>query len=78
MPVMDGLEATKAIRLNLLGKQPQIIAMTANALPEDRERCLREGMNDYISKPVKLEELLTILENSAVRIHKTKKAEVRS
>jgi len=78
MPVMDGLEATKAIRLNSLGKQPQIIAMTANALPEDRERCLREGMNDYISKPVKLEELLTILQNSAARIHKTKKAEVRS
>lgn len=61
MPQMDGLEATRMIRL-CLNKQPVIIAMTANILQGDREECLRSGMDDYISKPVKLEELVNILE----------------
>ena len=54
MPMMDGLEATQAIR-NSNTKQPFIIAMTANAMPEDREDCLKAGMNDYLSKPINLE-----------------------
>ncbi|HEX8378649.1 MAG TPA: response regulator, partial [Pedobacter sp.] len=61
MPEMDGLEATKMIRL-CLSVQPTIIAMTANTLQGDRDMCIRAGMDDYISKPVKLEELVNVLE----------------
>jgi CheY-like chemotaxis protein len=61
MPEMDGLEATRQIRLRA-GVQPVIIAMTANAMPGDREECMQAGMNDYISKPVKLEILVERLE----------------
>jgi len=57
MPIMDGLEATRQIRL-LDGDQPVIIAMTANAMQGDREECMQAGMDDYISKPVKLEILV--------------------
>jgi CheY-like chemotaxis protein/signal transduction histidine kinase len=61
MPLMDGLEATRMIRL-CLKAQPVIIAMTANAMQGDRELCIQSGMDDYLSKPVELEELLRILE----------------
>jgi signal transduction histidine kinase/CheY-like chemotaxis protein/streptogramin lyase len=61
MPVMDGYEATEKIR-ERKGKQPIIIAMTANAMQGDREKCLEAGMDDYISKPIKLEDLVEILE----------------
>ncbi len=64
MPEMDGLEATRKIRA-LSGKQPLIIAMTANAMQGDREMCLQAGMNDYISKPVNLDELVSVLEKRA-------------
>ncbi|MEO6522029.1 MAG: response regulator [Mucilaginibacter sp.] len=60
MPMMDGLEATQMIR-NSKMKQPVIIAMTANAMPEDKEDCLKAGMNDYLSKPVHLESFLSAL-----------------
>jgi CheY-like chemotaxis protein len=60
MPEMDGLEATRIIR-NSKGSQPVIVAMTANAMVGDREECLAVGMNDYLSKPVNLEELISIL-----------------
>jgi CheY-like chemotaxis protein len=65
MPEMDGLEATKMIRV-CLSEQPVIIAMTANTLQGDREICLRAGMDDYISKPVNLEELVNLLEKWAI------------
>jgi CheY-like chemotaxis protein len=62
MPEMDGLDAAKKIREKWLeGERPKIIAITAYALQGDRERCLAAGMDDYISKPVKLEELQVIL-----------------
>ena len=67
MPEMDGLEATRMIRV-CLENQPVIIAMTANAMQGDREECLRNGMDDYISKPVNLEELVIILEKWAVQV----------
>jgi CheY-like chemotaxis protein len=67
MPFKDGLEATRQIRL-LEGDQPVIIAMTANTLQGDREECLEAGMDDYISKPVKLEMLMERLEVWATRV----------
>ncbi len=57
MPVMDGLEASMRIRKNKQIKQPTIIALTANAMSDDRERCMRAGMDDYLSKPITLESL---------------------
>jgi len=65
MPEMDGLEATKMIRV-CLDDQPVIIAMTANTLQGDREECLRAGMDDYIGKPVRLDELVNLLEKWAI------------
>jgi signal transduction histidine kinase/ligand-binding sensor domain-containing protein/ActR/RegA family two-component response regulator len=61
MPELDGLQATRLIRDNGL-KQPVIIALTANAMQGDREECLEAGMDDYISKPVRLDELMNLLE----------------
>lgn len=57
MPEMDGLEATRIIKKLQLGDRtlPIIIAMTANALQEDRERCFEAGMDDFIAKPISLE-----------------------
>ena len=52
MPVMNGVEATQAIRADSLNRDTPILAMTANAFDEDRPLCLDAGMNDHISKPV--------------------------
>jgi PAS domain S-box-containing protein len=63
MPVMDGLEATRRIRkISSLQRTP-IIALTALAMKGDRERCLKAGMNDYISKPVELKTLNQIIQS---------------
>ncbi|MBV7337796.1 response regulator [Chloroflexi bacterium TSY] len=62
MPEMDGVEATRRIRQAWSpSEQPQIVAMTANALPGDKERYYAEGMVAYISKPIRLEDLQSVL-----------------
>ena len=61
MPEMDGFEATKAIRkMQDLRKVP-IIALTAKAMKDDREKCLAAGMSDYISKPLNVQQLLSLM-----------------
>lgn len=60
MPEMDGITATQTIRMNGFSDLP-IIAMTAEAMKGDRERCLAAGMNDYISKPIKREKIFDIV-----------------
>jgi len=64
MPEVDGIEATKTIRMQS-GEQPIIIAMTANAMQGDKEDCLRAGMDDYISKPFKPQEVMVLIEKWA-------------
>ncbi|VVB63377.1 Methanogenesis regulatory histidine kinase FilI [uncultured archaeon] len=62
MPEMDGIEAAKKIH-EKLSARPKIIAITAYALQGDREKCIAAGMDDYITKPVKIEELQAVLES---------------
>jgi CheY-like chemotaxis protein len=65
MPEMDGLTATRHIRRELsYAQQPRVIAMTANAMQGDREMCLAAGMDDYVSKPIRIEELVEALSKS--------------
>lgn len=74
MPGMDGLEATQCIRYDWAeDKQPYIIAMTANALAGDREKYLAHGMDDYVSKPVRVEELVSALYRCPARKVQTNK-----
>jgi CheY-like chemotaxis protein/HPt (histidine-containing phosphotransfer) domain-containing protein len=68
MPEMDGFEASREItRRWPADRRPRIVAMTANALQGDRELCLAAGMDDYMSKPIRVEELMAALERSAPR-----------
>ena len=63
MPVMDGLEASVAIARHFgAGGRPHIIALTAAALAEERQRCIDAGMDDYVSKPIVVEKLIEALE----------------
>ncbi len=63
MPGMNGLDATAAIRAHEkeTGRQTPIIAITAHAMRGDRERCLDAGMDGYVSKPIRLDELRRVL-----------------
>lgn len=67
MPEMDGLEATRLIRQKQY-QQPIIVALTANVMTEDREACRKAGMDDYLSKPIKLDLLVALLEKWAVEL----------
>jgi two-component system sensor histidine kinase/response regulator len=62
MPVMDGLQATQLIREHFSQESLPIVAMTANAVADERERCLGAGMNDHIAKPIDLDELFLVLD----------------
>jgi CheY-like chemotaxis protein len=69
MPEMDGLEATRHICEQWPPEErPYIIAMTANALTGDAERCMAAGMDAYISKPVQLEKLVAALEGARTAV----------
>jgi signal transduction histidine kinase/CheY-like chemotaxis protein len=67
MPEMDGLEATRRIIERWNGDRPRIVAMTAEAMSGDRERCLAAGMDDYITKPIRVEELVAAIERTPRR-----------
>jgi CheY-like chemotaxis protein len=60
MPELDGLEATRRIRRQP-GAQPKVVALTANAMPSDRAACMDAGMDDYMAKPIRLEDLAELL-----------------
>lgn len=66
MPEMDGLEATRQIKASRT-EQPRIIAMTANATQGDREMCLAAGMDDYIAKPIHVDELVSALTRAGTK-----------
>ena len=68
MPEMDGLEATRYIRAHF-DRQPVIIAMTANAMVEDREECIKAGMDNYLAKPLKIETLISMLRETKFPEH---------
>jgi PAS domain S-box-containing protein len=70
MPEMDGFEATRLIRKQeeRIGRRVPIVAMTANAMNGDREACLKAGMNDYLAKPIRAEELDAILKKWIERV----------
>ncbi len=68
MPEMDGLEASRRITGKWpAGERPRIVAMTANAMQGDREQCLAAGMDDYVTKPIRVEQLVAALEGAAAR-----------
>lgn len=62
MPEMDGLEAARVIRKNQPNGKPVIVAMTANAMKGDRDICITSGMDDYVSKPIKLNDVQNVIE----------------
>ena len=61
MPEMDGITAIREIRKRSEWKRLPIIALTAKAMPNDREECLRAGADDYIAKPLDIDKLLSLI-----------------
>jgi PAS domain S-box-containing protein len=68
MPEMDGFEATRAIRRLQRGRELPIVAMTAYAMPEDRQRCLAAGMTDYVAKPISAARLSEVIDRVTLAI----------
>ncbi len=76
MPIMNGMEATAAIHdLYKDDERPYIIAITANAMPGDRERFLDAGMVDYLSKPIRFKDVQEVLVRRGRKVH-SKKGEI--
>jgi CheY-like chemotaxis protein len=68
MPEMDGLEASRRITTRWPpAERPRIVAMTANAMQGDREACLSAGMDDYVTKPIRIEALVEALQRTPPR-----------
>jgi CheY-like chemotaxis protein len=68
MPELDGVDATRRIRAEAgADRWPRIIALTANALPEDRAACLAAGMDDFLGKPISVAQLAAALERCTPR-----------
>jgi CheY-like chemotaxis protein len=61
MPEMDGYEAMKAIRTQMRFKKLPVIALTAKAMKDDKQKCIDAGANDYITKPIDVERLLSLM-----------------
>ena len=72
MPEMDGFEATRRIREAESGKaqRSRIVALTAYAMPGDRERCQRAGMDDYLAKPIDKQQLIAMLDAVSEDVHR--------
>ena len=69
MPEMDGLEASRQITARWAnGQRPRIVAMTANAMQGDRELCLAAGMDDYLTKPIRVDQLIESLSRTPLRV----------
>ena len=75
MPEMDGLAATRKICELWHDERPQIVAMTANAMHGDREQCLQAGMDSYVSKPIRVNELIQALERCAAALQSARAIE---
>ncbi|MEZ4864160.1 MAG: response regulator [Caldilineaceae bacterium] len=74
MPEMDGLEATRHIlKERLRGRAPYIVALTAASMPEDEDKCVEAGMNDFLTKPVRAADLLSVLERYRLRVERSPK-----
>jgi CheY-like chemotaxis protein len=67
MPELDGFEASRELNRRWPGERPRIVAMTANAMQGDRELCAAAGMDDYVAKPIRVEELVAALERCSRR-----------
>jgi CheY-like chemotaxis protein len=68
MPELDGLDATRRLCALLPpAERPRIVAMTANAMQGDREECLAAGMDDYLTKPIRVEQLVAALQAAPTR-----------
>ena len=68
MPELDGLEATRMIRTEVAAdRQPWIVAMTASVTAEDRRLCLNAGMDEFLSKPVRRQALVAVLDRAAAK-----------